>query len=540
MLMISKLFSVNQKNNYDFTDEIQNENILLRNFQGRFSPKLQNGYVQLINGGYAKNHNNAMILNDIIGSHSEEEHYSFKMYITRGAEGAGFALVNLKYTTDDSLSFKADSWEQPNFLKSFGVGFDVYNPQTSAWFDENGNFYGREEREISIHWDNKEIHKILSPIEFRATPMGSEINKFDIKIKYVTAGAIINIAINDSTVISQYFIPEMIQYDKKAVFGASTGELTCSVVIDNYQLTTSGQAPKFILNDTMQLLENEIFHAERREVENFVKFKKLSSKVDKVIMTLDLSGPEGGVSAWDVGAAIYIIDKNNVRYEICRYITPYNRPYIWKVDVSDFLPLFDGDKKVFAKVDTWETKTDDPNMQKGWKVNVKLDFYAGNEEVKAFEVQNLWSGYYEYGNPDKPLKEHLSNFKINIPKNTKAGKLRIVVTGHGMSPNSENSAEFRPSERTVIINGEEYYNILWRTDCYLNPCRPQDGTWKFDRAGWAPGDIVHAWEIDLNKYINQKNRTIEFSYLPDDYENTNRGEHYPPHHWIDTQVIFYK
>ncbi len=39
--------------------------------------------------------------------------------------------------------------------------------------------------------------------------------------------------------------------------------------------------------------------------------------------------------------------------------------------------------------------------------------------------------------------------------------------------------------------------MLWKTDCYLNPNRPQFGTWKFSRAGWAPGDVVRPWWIDL-------------------------------------------
>ncbi len=33
------------------------------------------------------------------------------------------------------------------------------------------------------------------------------------------------------------------------------------------------------------------------------------------------------------------------------------------------------------------------------------------------------------------------------------------------------------------------------------PNRPQFGTWKFSRAGWAPGDVVHPWWIDLTPHL---------------------------------------
>jgi hypothetical protein len=254
---------------------------------------------------------------------------------------------------------------------------------------------------------------------------------------------------------------------------------------------------------------------------------------------LVLDGPEGGVSDWDVTGAIYLIDSDKTRYEILRYITPYRRAYTWKVDVTDFLPLFKGTKTIQGRVDTWETVVEDITKQKGWKVTAKLDFYVGANSIRhPIEIHNLWSGSFEYGNPNEPMKDMLKDFKIKVPSKAKSGKLRITVTGHGMSPNTDNAAEFRPSERTVVINNDEYYNLLWKTDCYLNPNRPQDGTWKFDRAGWAPGDVVTPWEIDLGAYI-KAGSVLNISYIPDDYVNTNKGEQWAPHHFIEAQVIFY-
>ena len=523
---------------YDFTNELDNEKLSLKNYQGRFPARLVNGYLELTRGGVTNNQNNAVIFPDILNETSETEHFTFNLYITRGAEGAGLALVNTFYVLDDSLSYKAESWESPNFNGSFGLGIDVYNPQTSHWFDKWGNFYGREEREISLHWDNKEIYKMMSPVEFRSDIMGTEVNKFDLTINYVTAGALVSLAIQDTLIVDKYFIPEMKQYKKQPVFGASTGDLTSTVILESFGWSVDGEAPEYEIIESVYLLKDAVFHSQSQNITENVQFPENTYNADKVIITLDLTGPEGGVSDWDVGASIFLTDEHGTRYELLRYITPYRRAYVWKVDITHFLPLFIGDKEITGYISTWEPVMDDPAEQKGWKVTAKIDFYKGFSQYKPFKVENLWSGNYEYGNPEEPMIDILEDFIIDIPVETKSAVLRIVTSGHGMSPNYENAAEFRPSERWVNINGNIYYNLLWRTDNYLNPCRPQDGTWKFDRAGWAPGDIVHAWEICLNKYINDGELNV--TYQPDDYINHNRGETWEPFHKIEAQIIFFR
>ncbi|MEJ2700364.1 MAG: peptide-N-glycosidase F-related protein, partial [Desulfuromonadales bacterium] len=53
--------------------------------------------------------------------------------------------------------------------------------------------------------------------------------------------------------------------------------------------------------------------------------------------------------------------------------------------------------------------------------------------------------------------------------------------------------------------------------CYLNPVRPQPGTWYYSRAGWAPGEVVRPWWIDLTPDI-VPGRTAELRYLPEPYD----------------------
>ena len=82
-------------------------------------------------------------------------------------------------------------------------------------------------------------------------------------------------------------------------------------------------------------------------------------------------------------------------------------------------------------------------------------------------------------------------------------------------------------------------DYLWKTDVYLNPCRPQGGTWKFDRSGWAPGSKVEPWVLDVQRaFVFGETVTIEYEL--DEYTNDGRGETWAPHHWTDAVIVFYK
>jgi hypothetical protein len=559
--------------NYDFKDLEKNKEIILKSLytnsdvsRNTRPPFFQEGYLCLLNGGRDNHQNVVALFPDIIDDNSATEHYSFNLNISRGGEGVAFALLNREHyeiTTESEieqydslfnllspkqpaihgksrlkLSKENIHWDEPNFKKSFAIGIDIRNQQSSHWFDEFGNYYGREEREISLHYDDTEIFKILSPIEFRTSLNEDETFQWDIFIDYINAGAEITLRIENEIIIDHYFIPEMFQYKKQPIFGGSTSEITTNAIITEFSYDTSSKKPNFSLVDSIEIIKNAGFHAQQQQNYNEVLFGSINKKSDKVILTLDLTGLEGGVSGWDVSGRIYIINEKEESFELLRFITPYHRGYIWKVDVTDFLPLLEGKKTIYTQVSTWEPLMENPSEQLGWNINAKLDFYYGKEKLKPFAIQNLWTGNLEYGDPNNPMKTHLPNFNITIPKGAKSAKLRVTTTGHGMHPNSQNAGEFYPAERWLHINGDVYYNKLWNEDCYLNPCRPQGGTWKFDRAGWAPGSVVKAWEINLDKYINDK--SIEFEYQPDDYINYGKEEaDWNAFHYFSSEVIFY-
>jgi hypothetical protein len=102
----------------------------------------------------------------------------------------------------------------------------------------------------------------------------------------------------------------------------------------------------------------------------------------------------------------------------------------------------------------------------------------------------------------------------------------------------QNAAEFMPADRTVTVNGQVWTNTLWYSECYLNPCRPQGGTWKYERAGWAPGALVRPWDIDVTESLGPDG-ALRIEYDPMDYVNEARAERLADH-WVEAQIIFYR
>ncbi len=115
-------------------------------------------------------------------------------------------------------------------------------------------------------------------------------------------------------------------------------------------------------------------------------------------------------------------------------------------------------------------------------------------------------------------------------------KVRFVVTGHGQAPNTKEAAEFLPARRWLTVAGTEFENLLWRTDCWLNPCRPQGGTWKYDRAGWAPGALVLPWDVDVTARMIP-GEPLPLRYRVEPYENEKKSG---ATHWVASQLFLYR
>lgn len=427
------------------------------------------------------------------------------------------------------LERPAWGWEAPNLRHAFGIGLDASNPVNRDPFKGSGNAMDRPQHEISLHYDGLEIIKKTTATEFR----DEKPHAVSATIEFVTGGADVTLTLDDETVFDRFFIPGMTAFHGRGFFGARNGETAGDVLLDDVSIAESGRVARPAPPTRVVVFDRVLNDKDHATNTSVVDLPASLDGVGRIIATLRLDAPESRFDPWDRIAHVFIENEDGTdRTEIIRYITPYHRGYEWAVDVSDLRPRLTGRKRVVQECTTYG---------EGWIVSLALDSYPGPAPggLVASDVINLWCGNPVIGDPDHPPGEFYTPKEIAIPEGTAAAKVRLVVTGHGMSPNTSNAAEFMSIGRTLRANGHAFTSTLWKTDNYLNPCRPQGGTWKYDRAGWAPGDVVRPWLVDVTGAL-AGGRTLSLEYILDDYVNTARGTTNAPTHTTQSQLILYR
>ena len=421
-----------------------------------------------------------------------------------------------------------EAWEEPSIVKSFSVGFDANDLPNRDPFRGSGNINDRPQHEISLHWNGIEIIKKMTETEFR----DEKPHTVHLTINFVVGGANITLTLDDETVFNSYFIPSMLPYKGKPVFGARNTQTAGDVMIDDINISCANPIQTAKPAISFVAIDHKINDGQHGTNEATVDFPDNTDEFGRIILTLRLDKPKTRFDPWDRIGRVYAVDDDGTKIEILRYITPYHRGFVWKVDVTDFRPLLTGKRKIIQQCGT---------QGEGWVITVAFDFYPGKTDRYATKIIPLWSGAPEIGNPDKPVSDFYVPREVAINNDTKFAKVRMVVTGHGMSPNTNNAGEFMSIGRTLTINDKSFRNILWKTDNYLNPCRPQGGTWKYDRAGWGPGDIVRPWEVEITpEMLRTASAHLQIKYQLDDYVNEARGKTWAPSHVTEGYLILYR
>lgn len=443
-----------------------------------------------------------------------------------GGEGFGILVMSADVVGRDAPIQTVDQWEEPSRLDAIGIGFDSRNPESADPFDANGNYYDRAQREMSVHVDGRELLNRLS-VDFAT----GQFLPIVIRIEYVVGGAELTAVVNGETVYDKQFLPGVKPIAPRVAMGARAG---AKVKLDVQGFEVKVGPPIGVPADpptrVVLFARSEIGQSSTREATALASFAELPSDIGRVIATIKLENPSTGMDQWDRRGALYLMAPDRQQYEIVRFMTPFMREWEWQVDVTDFLPLFVDQQRFGLYIDTWHG---------GYLASVTLDFYPGPIARKPIAVVNLWKGDPIIGDPRMPVSDFFDDKTVLVPSRATSAKVRIVATGHGQLPNTKGAGEFLQLERELSVNDQKFSNLLWTTDNYLNPCRPQKGTWKYDRAGWGPGRIVHPWCVDISPIV-ARSRELSLKYrIVDDYLNVNTGKGAPPTHWIDSQVIFY-
>jgi hypothetical protein len=485
---------------------------------------VSDGILMLLSG--EKNQTSTIAFGNIAKQPVHRVEASWDMTLTEGGEGYAFALLDTSLYGNQGAAPEVKKWEEPNLPGVFAVAFKVHNPKNEDWFDGRGNIYGRPEREISIHWNGFEITRKVAPEEFR----GNGAHRVKVLVNDVAGGAEITVTIDKSVVYNKFFVALMQPFSCRPAFGARTTDVASTLTIDNVDVKFDLQKGVVEKPIEIKALDKQLNDIDHTSLVSPVSFPESTKGIGRVICTLTLDKTEKGLDPWDRCASIYLIDEKGEKFEIVRYITPYNRAYTWQVDVTDYLPLLTGKKKVELACTTYS---------QGWLVSVDFRFYKGRLAQVPYKVEKVWSGWVAIGLKDKPESLFFTPKSLSLDKGLSSAKLRFIVTGHGMSPNSDNAAEFLPIKRTAWVNGASFENNLWKEDNYLNACRPQGGTWKFDRSGWGPGDVVRPWDIDISRVI-KKGALNTFRYANAAWENKTPNQGFLAQHWVEAQVISYK
>lgn len=419
------------------------------------------------------------------------------------AESKGFSLV---------LSSGAPRFEdpaEPNAQGAFGVGFDTYNPKETNPFNANGNIYDRPQREVSLHWNGVELANRVSLAEIKTV----KPQDFKVKLETALGGSLVTVIVDKTPVYDRFFVPFVSPFVGKWTMVGAEGAVKAKA---GKSVLPQGSAK-------YKIFDKELNDAGRHRSSKVWTLPESVDGFGRVIGTLTLGPTPKGIDAWDRIASLALVDETGRRFELVRCITPYRKSWTWTTDLTHMLPLLKG-KKTF----TWECET----YGEGWLISFDLDYFVGKLKQRPVQVLPLWQGTYEIGTgktPPQPVSH-------DIPKVKKA-EIYTTVTGHGMDPNTDNAAEFFPLWRKLAVNGTEHLNTLWKEDNYLNPCRPQGGTWKYDRAGWAPGSVVNPWILDVTKEVKPQST---FTYTIQPYVNKTPVDGNPARHVIESVLVLWK
>jgi hypothetical protein len=443
--------------------------------------------------------------------------------IVPGADGLGFALLNTANYGTSGAGPAID--EEPSLNGSFGVGFDIYCPD---------DYQRKGSHEISLHWNGVERENKWSSYDYRT----GTFRRVRVVVDFVPGGAEITVSVAGTVVYDRYFMAGMMPYDCRVAFGARTGGYMTTLYLDNVNVSFENPTQTPEPPVSIRTFNRKLMNGAYRDVDQVFSFPSENTIYERVVMTLTVEEPPGGWDPWDRMMGIYIWDEaQQNRYEIARFMTPYSKAGVWYFDVTDYQTLLRGNRKMAMWLDSWVGGTQD---QKGYWITTDFDYYKGDPKWRIVGIQNLWKGTPTYGAGSDP---QMTNFfaarQIPIPSEASKTKLRFMVTGHGQSPNTGSGAEFIRRGRTVTANAGSYYNMLWRDDCYLNPCRPQGGTWQYSRAGWAPGDKTNPWEVDISGDV-VPGQTAVIGYTADEYINTSPDWGNVSRHWVESQIVFYE
>jgi len=441
-----------------------------------------------------------------------------KLKVLEGGDGGAFLFLNTEeYGARGPAPF-LKSWVEPNLRKSFAVGIDVHDPPSQEMFTPWGNYQDLPQREVSLHWDGREIVKRVAPREFRG-----EFADVAISLDHVVGGAEVTVKIAGAAVYDRYFVAGLDPYPLRLAIGAGTrADATTGFDIKLIGLHVGMPAPRPRPPLHFELFNHVLTDNARTAYTTEVVLPPVDWAFGRVVLTLDIHDAGKDWDEWDRNGEVSVYDGDR-RLGILPFITSYRTECHWEVDVTHFRPLLSGKRTFEIHAGTTFYKN------RGYMMSAALDFHHADAHADAdmvpYRVVPLWHGTAHYRSDENHFRDFFTPQTVAIDAEAEGARIVTTTTGHSQV------GEFTPSKRTLVFrpmaggtaeDEQRFENTLWKTDCYLNPNRPQFGTWQYSRAGWAPGDVVRPWIVDLAGL--QPGKTAELRYEPAPYAFDPQGE----------------
>lgn len=437
-----------------------------------------------------------------------------ELRVSRGGDGGSLLFLNTaEYGERGPAPFLAN-WTEPNLVGSFAVGVDVHDPKDEDPFRGSGNYQGLPQREVSLHWDGRELVKRVAEAEFRGDWAPVEIH-----IDEACGGSEVSVRVGEAAVYDKFFVAGMLPYESRLAVGAGTRpDVSCTFDVRDLEVVYGEPAEPPRPQVHIELFNHVLTNNAKTSFETEVELPPAAWAFGRVILTLEIHDAGKDWDEWDRNGDLYVFDDEGRRHDLVPFITSYRTECFWQVDVTEFRSWLAGKRRFELAAGTGFYKN------RGFMMSAALDYYHGvpkldGRDAEPFAIVPLWEGRAHYGSDEAPFEDLFVPREVALPEEAIAAVVRTTTTGHSQI------GEFTPSMRhlkySLLPEGSSlpvtFEDVLWKTDCYLNPNRPQGGTWKYSRAGWAPGDVVAPWRIPL-KGLFAPGQTVRFDYDAEPYD----------------------
>ena len=470
-------------------------------------PSHEGGVYRLLDAARTPEQSNAVAFDRQHAGGFERTTLRCRLRVLEGGDGGAFLFLDTAgYGVRGPAPF-VRSWVEPNLPGTFAVGIDVHDPPTEEPFGPLGNVLGNPEREVSLHWDGREIVKRVTESEFRGDLVDVEIT-----LRHVVGGAEVTVRIGEERVYDGYFIAGLLPYESRLAIGAGTrADATTAFDVADVRLEVGEPATRRRPPLHVEVFNHVLTDNSRTAYEAEVQLPPANWAFGRVILNLDIHDAGKDWDEWDRCGEVSVLDADGTKRGIVPFITSYRTPCHWQVDVTHFRPWLAGTTTLEVAAGTNFYKN------RGYMMSVSLDYYHAHQTpaLEPYRVVPLWVGTAHYRSAENHFQDFFTPQTVAIEEQAAAARVFCTTTGHSQV------GEFTPSARTLVFEtggeAQRFDDVLWKTDCYLNPNRPQYGTWKYPRAGWAPGDVVRPWWIDLTPHL-KPGEEAAFRYEPQPYE----------------------